>query len=236
MRDTLLVGGGGLLRLVREILAGADTARLIEFDAVRARIACGSSLHRGGADELAALWQRGVRRALVAIEDNRARVAMAEALEHRGFALRSAIHPLASIAPSARLGRHVIIGARAIVCVHARIESHCVLSTASIAEHDNVLGMGVTLETAARLAGGVEVDALTTVGIGSSVIPYRKLGKHVLVRPGSVVIRDVPDGAIVAGVPARCELSAESRFVADDGSRFRRARRRAAGPEAPAQA
>lgn len=236
MRDTLLVGGGGLLRLVREILAGAGGVRVIEIDAVRARVACGSPLRQGAPDELAALWQRGVRRALVAIEDNRARVAMAEALERRGFELCSAIHPLASIATSARLGRHVIVGARAIICVHARINNHCVLSTASIAEHDNVLGVGVRLETAARLAGGVEVDALSTVGIGSSVIPYRKLGKHVLVRPGSVVIRDVPDGAVVAGVPARTELSEGSRFVAENRSRFRRASVRTAGPETPAQA
>ncbi|MEP0848527.1 MAG: acetyltransferase [Phycisphaerae bacterium] len=235
MHETLLVGAGGLLRLVRDILSAAPGMRPVEFDGVWERFAC-SSLPQGVLpDEIAALWQRGVRRAVVALEDNLARVAMAEALECRGFELCSAIHPLASISPSARLGRHVIVGARAIVCVHARIESHCVLSTASIAEHDNELGLGVRLETAARLAGGVQVDAFATVGVGSSVIPYRKLGKHVVVRPGSVVIRDVPDGAVVAGVPARSEPSGPLRFVAEDRSRFRGARAQASGLGASVQ-
>jgi UDP-perosamine 4-acetyltransferase len=110
------------------------------------------------------------------------------------------------------MGSHLIIGARATICVHARIGSHTVISTGAIVEHDNVLGDAVFLHPAVRLAGGVRVDALATLGIGAAVIPYKSVGAEAVVEPGAVVIRDVPPGATVGGIPA-VEIPVRSRFV-----------------------
>ncbi|MBI5863832.1 MAG: hypothetical protein HZB38_04875 [Planctomycetes bacterium] len=82
---------------------------------------------------------------------------------------------------------------------------------ASIVEHDNVLGEGVFLHPAARLAGGVTIEEQGTVGIGASVIPGRKVGKGARVHPGAVVIKDVPAYANLVGVPGR-EIGQRGRF------------------------
>jgi len=40
------------------------------------------------------------------------------------------------------------------------------------------------------------------VGIHSVILPGVTVGRHAIVAAGSVVTRDVPDGIVVAGVPA----------------------------------
>jgi len=60
----------------------------------------------------------------------------------------------------------------------------------------------------------VRVGERTTIGVGACVIPGRVIGRDALIEPGSVVIRDVADGARVGGMPARSETTHE-RFVAE---------------------
>jgi sugar O-acyltransferase (sialic acid O-acetyltransferase NeuD family) len=170
----------------------------------------------GGVEQLSALRREGVEAAIVAIGESRTRVQIAELLKRRRMRLVSAIHPLASIAPSARLGNHLIIGPRVMVCVHAVVADHCVLSAGAIVEHDNRLGTGVFLHPAVRLAGGVEVGQYASLGIGASVIPYRKVGRAARVEPGAVVIRDVLPGTTVGGAPATRPDAGGSHFLPDE--------------------
>jgi sugar O-acyltransferase (sialic acid O-acetyltransferase NeuD family) len=206
MTDVVIFGAGGLGRLVLDILRHSPRHRpvaLLDSDpALRGTVLDGLPVI-GGFERVAALQRAGVRGAVVAIGDNHARVAIAEKLLHAGLRLVSAIHPLASISPSARLDVHLIIGARVTICVDARISSHTVLSAGSIIEHDNVLGRGVFLHPAVRLAGTVVVEDFATLGIGACVIPGRRIGRGARVDPGAVVIHDVPAGRVVGGVPAR---------------------------------
>ena len=206
MADAFIIGAGGLGLLVH------DTLRQIGHWRVAAFVDSNPDLHgkridgvhvAGGMECIQALVRRGVRSGIVAIGFNETRARIAQDLCRRGVRLISVIHPLANIAPSAQIGEHALIGPRATVCVHARIGPHAVLSAAAIVEHDNVLGPGVFLHPAARLAGGVRVDEFATVGIGASVIPGRRIGAAARVEAGAVVIADVPPRAIVSGIPAR---------------------------------
>ena len=219
MTEVAIFGAGGLGRLVHDILRQTRCHRPVTFldsDPAKHGNALDGLIIRGGMQQIGGLRRAGVRGAIVAIGDSRERVRIAGELRAQGMHLVSAIHPLASIAPSARLGEHVIIGARSIVCVHARIGDHCVLSTGSIVEHDNRLGTGVFLHPAVRLAGGVVIDSYATLGIGACVIPYRRVGARAQVDPGAVVIRDVLPGTTVTGAPAVRTHTERSFFIPDD--------------------
>jgi sugar O-acyltransferase (sialic acid O-acetyltransferase NeuD family) len=218
MQDIIIFGAGGLGRLVHDIVQQSQQYRVRAFldsDASRRGQHIDGVRVAGGLEMVGALRSRGVRGAIVAIGDNRVRVALAARLEHLGLSLVTAIHPLASVASSARIGRHVIIGPRAIVCVHAEIGPHSIILAGAIVEHDNRLGTGVFLHTAVRLAGGVRVEDLASLGIGASVIPGRRIGPAARVEPGAVVIRDVPPAATVGGAPASVAGGEFSRFVPD---------------------
>ena len=60
----------------------------------------------------------------------------------------------------------------------------------------------VTIQPGANIAGLVEIGEASYVGMGAIVIERRKIGKGVTIAAGSVVTRDVPDHALVAGNPA----------------------------------
>lgn len=167
----------------------------------------------GGFEAAPRLLEQNICRAVVAVGTNADRVRIARRLEAMGFCLESVIHPLARIAPTATIGRHVVIGPRVSVCVHSVVGAHVVLSAGAIVDHDNLIGEGVFVHPAVRLAGGVRVDEMATVGIGASVIPGKKVGMGARVEPGAVVIRDVPAHAIVQGIPA-AELVSRGTFVA----------------------
>jgi acetyltransferase EpsM len=219
--ELAIFGAGGLGRLVHDILLQKQHCRpvaLLDSDSHKHGKTIDGLTVRGGLEQVPGLRRRGVSAAIVAIGDNQERVRIAGLLRARGMQLVSAIHPLVSIASSAELGKHLIIGARSIICVHARVADHCVLSTGSIVEHDNRLATGVFLHPAVRLAGGVEVDSFATLGIGSCVIPYRRVGANARVEPGAVVIRDVVAGTTVSGAPA-LRKPAEGSFFVPDGQR-----------------
>jgi sugar O-acyltransferase (sialic acid O-acetyltransferase NeuD family) len=220
MTEVAIFGAGGLGRLVHDTLLQGQSFRPVAFldsDPAKHGGTIAGLPVRGGIEHVPALRHSGVTAAIVAIGDSHTRVHLAEALRKQGMGLISALHPLASIASSAKLGQHLVIGARTIVCAHATIGEHCVLSTGSIVEHDNVLGTGVFLHPAVRLAGGVRIDDYAILGIGACVIPYRRVGREARVEPGGVVIRDVLPGTKVTGVPATRTGDTRSRFISDGG-------------------
>lgn len=194
----VIFGAGGLGRLVQNILADSGAA------APYAYLDSNPALHGRRIDglevrgDLSAAIQLTVDPNIefcVAIGDPFARCRVARALLARGARLMSVIHPQSTIAPSAHLGRHLIIGPRATICVNSSIGDHSVILTGAIVEHDNQLGVGVVLHPAVRLAGGVVVEDEAVLGIGACVIPGRRIGARAMVAPGTVVIRNV------AGIP-----------------------------------
>jgi acetyltransferase EpsM len=216
MDDVVIYGAGGLGCVVQDILQQGSRYRPVAFldsnPALHGRTVADLPV-RGGIDEVEGLLRAGISRAVVAIGDNVARTSMAEALAARHMQLVSAIHPLASLSPSAVIAEHVIVGPRATVCVHARIGPHVILSAGAIADHDNVIGKGAFLEVAVRLAGQVTIEEFATIGIGASVIPGRRVGPRARVAPGAVVIRDVPANATVGGIPAAGQHTPGSHFI-----------------------
>jgi len=53
------------------------------------------------------------------------------------------------------------------------------------------------------LAGRVIVDNSAFVGIGATIIQNVRIGTDAVVGAGTVVVKDVPPGVTVVGVPAR---------------------------------
>lgn len=218
MDDVVIYGAGGFGSEVLDILHQAGQYRPVAFldsDTTKHGRTIAGLPVRGGLNTIEELRRDGLSRIVVAIGDNVARAANAETLQANGMELVAAIHPLASISPSARIAQHVIIGARATICVHAHVGPHAVLSPGTIVEHDNSIGVAAFLGPAVRLAGGVTVDDFAFLEIGASVIPGCKVGQGARVRAGAVVIRNVPPNSLVSGVPAEADWKGESRFIPD---------------------
>jgi len=113
------------------------------------------------------------------------------------------IHNSAVIDPSAHLGSGIIILANCIVNPFAIIGDNVFLFTSTIIEHDDIIGENVYFAPGVCLGGNVVVGKNTSWGINSCSVEGVNIGSNVIIGAGSVVLKDIPDNLVVAGVPAK---------------------------------
>ncbi|MBN1844862.1 MAG: acetyltransferase [Sedimentisphaerales bacterium] len=201
----IIVGAGGHGRVVLDILK-----RNHQFE-VKGFLDSDPALHRNRIDGVEVLGDLsliprfgalGISGAVIAIGDNRIRQMYAETLERAGIGLVSAIHPWASIADTARIGKNVVICAGVNVCAHTCIEDSVILNTGCIIDHESHIGPAAHICPGVRMAGHVSINPAAFVGIGATVIQNVTIGEAAVVGAGAVVIKDVPAYTTVVGVPA----------------------------------
>lgn len=137
---------------------------------------------------------------LLAVGDNKIRAQLAQLITH-SFGV--AIHPSAVVDSSVVLGPGSVVVHRAVVQANAQLGQHVIINTGASVDHDCVVGDYVQIAPGAVLCGNVRVGEGTLIAAGAIVVPGITIGRWATVGAGAVVTRDVPDGAIVWGNPAR---------------------------------
>lgn len=144
-----------------------------------------------------------VDRAVVAIGNNDIRVEISAWLESVGFSLVSVVHPSAQIGRGVMISPGSVIMAGAVVNSDSRIGKNVIVNTGATVDHDCMISDGAHIAPGCNVCGGVTIGSRTLIGAGTTIIPNIRVGQHVVVGAGSTLLNDVPDGAKVAGSPAR---------------------------------
>lgn len=140
---------------------------------------------------------------VVAIADPGARRRLASALLARGLEPGQVIHPRAVVSPGATLGPGCVVLANVFLSTGAMLGAHIHVNYNATIGHDTVLDDFVTVLPAANVAGTVTLGAGVTVGSNACVLQGLRIGSGTTVGAGAVVTRDLPDGVVAVGVPAR---------------------------------
>lgn len=131
------------------------------------------------------------------------RVEIAGRIRGAGLGLPALTHPMAAVSASARLAEGCQILANAVVAAEVVVGVASIVNHSTNVDHECQIGNGVHVAPGAVLCGCVIVKDYAMIGAGAVVLPRRTIGRGALVGAGAVVTRDVPDGVVVAGNPAK---------------------------------
>ena len=123
----------------------------------------------------------------------------------------------ARIEPGALIRENVTIGKNAVIMMGAVINIGAIIGEGTMIDMGAILGGRATvgarchIGAGAVLAGVIEPASATPViveddvliGANAVVIEGVHIGKNSVIAAGAVVVEDVPENAVVAGVPAR---------------------------------
>ncbi len=136
---------------------------------------------------------------IIGIGSNAVRKAIAK--EHQ-LNWVSIIHPSAQIAFNAKIGKGTAVMANAVINACASVGEHCIINTAAVIEHDNVIEDYAHISPNAALGGTVRIGELTHIGIGATVKNNINIYSECIVGAGAVVVKDINEPGVHIGVPA----------------------------------
>ena len=135
------------------------------------------------------------------------------------------IHPNASISPTAKVWHFAVVHDFVVLCDGVNVGSRAEISNGCIIGRNSRISSGVFLPPSSIIGSDVFIGPNTTftddkhpkannrdykaeppvvddgaaIGAGCVILPGVKIGKNAVVGAGSVVTKDVPDGATVYG-------------------------------------
>lgn len=142
----------------------------------------------------------------------------------------SRIWHFSHVCPGARIGRDVVlgqnvfVGGRAVIGDHCKIQNNVSVYDAVILEAGVFCGPSAVFTNVINPRAKVDrkdeyretrVQAGATLGANCTILCGVTIGRHAFVAAGAVVTHDVPDYALVAGVPAR-----QTGWMSEQGERL----------------
>lgn len=138
------------------------------------------------------------------IGNNKLRVKFLEYARSLGYKTPCFIHSSVLIHPSVSIGEGVYILLGAKIMPYTVVDDYVMISMNALVAHHNHLYKGTFISTGVNFGASINAHENTYIGIGATIMTgIHNLGKDCVVGAGAVVIRDVPDNAVVAGVPAK---------------------------------
>lgn len=160
----------------------------------------------GYLEKLEELLQEGiVAGGVVAIGDNYSRQQLVKQILaiKEDFNFVTAIHPSVLLGKDASLGKGCVIMAGVIINNNCIVENHCFLATKSSLDHDSFMEQFSSLSPGVTTGGRVRIGYCSAIGIGASILHYRKVGQFCVIGGNSLVNKDIEDFSVAFGTPAR---------------------------------
>lgn len=137
------------------------------------------------------------------IGDNRVRERVAKTVKGHGGVLQSIIGPGAVVSPVVKLGTGSILMPNVVINNDSTVGEGSLLNTSCSVDHDCIVGDFVHISVGTRLCGNVRVGHRTFVGAGAIILPGIRIGADAVIGAGAVVTKNIQDGQVVYGSPAR---------------------------------
>lgn len=197
----MVIGTGGHARVVAALLAAnsIDVLGFFDFEngTPKPEIIDHSPL-LGHLKDLEK-YKSKITRLYLAVGDNGKRRKIYERFRDF-FKMPALIHPSAVVERNVKVGEASQICMGALLVSEAKIGRGCIINTGTSVDHESSVGDFVHLAPQVVVAGRTTIGEGTFVGMNASIGHNIRIGRDAVIGAGSIVLRDVPDGAKVLGV------------------------------------
>ncbi|NQS97034.1 MAG: hypothetical protein HQ591_01125 [candidate division Zixibacteria bacterium] len=113
------------------------------------------------------------------------------------------IHPTVITSMAESIGQGVIIGPYVNISVDVTVGNYCFFGGSIFLGHDTKLEDFVAMSNNAATGATIRIGKGTHVSINTSIREFIQIGRYALIGMGAVVIKDVGEGEIAVGNPAK---------------------------------
>ena len=139
----------------------------------------------------------------IAMGEPELRKLVAERVEAAGYSLVSIIHPNAYLGIGAIYGPGLILREGAIISCGAVVGKNVCFQSYAILGHDGIMGDHCEISSFAAIGGNCILGNQVFIGMNSGIKEKLLIGNDVIIAMGSMVFRDIPEGMMASGNPAR---------------------------------
>ncbi len=159
----------------------------------------------GGTDLLSSLRStHNIEAVYCPMGNNKLRVKFLELARSLGYETPNYIHPSVLISPNVTIGIGVYILLGSKIMPHTEIHDDVMISMGVNIAHHSVLEKGCFLSTGVNFGASIRAKKYSYIGLSATIMTgLHTLGEDCLIGAGAVVIKDVPEKAVMAGVPAK---------------------------------
>jgi len=141
-------------------------------------------------------------RLVVAIANPATKLRVCRALKARGGRFLTFVHPSVIMGPACRVGDGCVLCPRVMLTTNVTLGDFVTANAYSGFGHDSILGDGCTISSHADVTGTVRLGEGVFVGSHATMLPGVQVGDFAVIGAASAVVRNVPAGVTVMGVPA----------------------------------
>ncbi|MEK6480103.1 acetyltransferase [Catalinimonas sp. 4WD22] len=206
-QEILLIGGGGHCKSVIDVIEQEGSYTIKGIIDVAEKVGQQVSGYNiiGTEEELPELL-KSIPYAMVTVgqvRDSALRIKLFERIKAAGGQLPVIVSPHAYVSPKAQIGEGSVVMHAACVNAGAKVGLNAIINSQALIEHDAVVGNHCHISTAAVINGDCQVGDEILVGSRAALRQGVKIADHVLIGMGSIVLQDINQPGIYAGVPAQ---------------------------------
>ncbi|MCD6659096.1 MAG: acetyltransferase [Lentimicrobium sp.] len=207
MDKALIIGAGTYGQVYASYLAESNLYKVIGFldDDVNK---IGSVVHGirvlGAVTMLNELLMELPCSVFVPIGNNITRETILNKARGLGYKTPSYIHSSCQVHSTVTVGESVYMLPASNIMPHTVIEDNVMISMGVNVAHHTRLGRCSFYSQGANVGASIDIEPYAFAGIGCTIMTgISRVGRNAVIGAGAVVIKDIPDGAVVVGNPAR---------------------------------
>lgn len=134
-------------------------------------------------------------------------------IKKAGVPTPTLIHPDVYIPSSTTIGSGVVIQYGCFISCDVCIKDYVYIQPQCNIGHDDYLDEGCMISGFSNLGGIVHIGKWTYVGLSAAIKQLINIGSYSVVGMGAIVQKDIPDGVIAMGNPARVIAKNEEKHI-----------------------